>query len=149
MNIFDIFIRWKFHFRIYSYSYSVENLIFVLHWAPPLYESVCACVSFPKILCFSANSPCAILRTPSWLRHRDTRTLGDWYTGTLGHQVTRTLGHRDIRTQVHFGTGTQGHLVPTYYNRVVIFLLCWCTNKPESLQLSNLIWWILLLFEFD
>ena len=33
MNIFDIRIRWKFHFRIYSYSYSVKNLIFVLHWS--------------------------------------------------------------------------------------------------------------------
>ena len=31
-NIFDIRIQWKFHFRIYSYSYSVKNLIFVLHW---------------------------------------------------------------------------------------------------------------------
>ena len=35
MNIFDIRIRCKFHIWIYLYSYSVKNLIFVLHCESP------------------------------------------------------------------------------------------------------------------
>ena len=92
---------------------------------------------------------------PRLLRH------WDWDTGTPGHWYTKTLGHWDNRT-LQWYTGTMKHRdngssggigVPTYHNRVVIFMRFFTIRlvtltEDKSYKLSSKLWINIEVFSF-
>ena len=59
-------------------------------------------------------------------RYQDTKIPGHWDTVIPGHWDTGILEHWDTKTLGHWDTRTMGRVrvrVPTYRNRVVIFVL--------------------------